>query len=121
MGSTLALVPARSPRVEAIWRELEAQASPSYFLSWGWIENWLACLPRDETPPLAVVHDADGALAAAFFLGRHRIRHGGIFPSRAYYLNSTGRREIDDLCIEDNGILFATGRRRPLASIIELL
>ena len=38
----LELLTPSDPASERIWRSLEAVAAPSYFLSWGWISNWLA-------------------------------------------------------------------------------
>src|SRR5262245_21707951 len=55
-----------SSRAEATWRSLEAEARPTYFLTWGWIENWLACLPRDNAPPMVVVRHQDKPVAACF-------------------------------------------------------
>src|SRR5690349_19169424 len=105
---TLDLVDARDPRVESIWRSLEAVARPSYFLSWGWIENWLASLPIDELPSLAVLHER-GAPSAAFFLSRRRVRRGLLRQSNAIYFNATGSRRFDGLPIEHNGLLAAPG------------
>jgi hypothetical protein len=81
MTAQLELIDARDTRVEPIWRALEAVARPTYFLTWGWIENWLASLPVDEIPQLAVITDA-GAIAAGCFLGRRRLlRHGWTLAS----------------------------------------
>src|SRR5690242_15962308 len=44
------LLEAHDARVEPIWRTLEAAARPTYFLTWGWIETWLAALPHDAMP-----------------------------------------------------------------------
>jgi hypothetical protein len=49
-GTGLDLFDAHDARTEQIWRSLEAVAQPAYFLSWAWIENWLAVLPSDERP-----------------------------------------------------------------------
>src|SRR5688500_20275546 len=51
---SLALLAADAPQVELIWRTLEAAARPVYFLSWGWISTWLAALPAEAQPELAV-------------------------------------------------------------------
>src|SRR5262249_55298343 len=75
-ATTIQLVGATAPRVADVWRTLEEHARPSYFLTWGWIENWLSCLPTDNLPRLAVVSGASGPFAA-FFVGRRRlVRHG---------------------------------------------
>jgi hypothetical protein len=104
-------------RVEEIWRDLERAVRPAYFLTWGWIENWLAMLPRDEAPTLAVIREA-GEPAGAFFLGRRRLLRHHVLPSRAAFVNATGVTRRDELCIEHNGVL---GRGGSLAGLIELL
>jgi len=114
------LIDAHSLRVEWIWRELEAKARPPYFLTWGWVENWLACLPGAEAPRLAVISD-DGEPVAAFFLGEQDLVRHHLLPSHALFLNTTGLPRRDELCIEHNGMLCAPGRRVPLARLIDLL
>lgn len=117
----LQLLDAFDARVEPLWRRLEnAAASPSYFLSWGWIENWLACLPADERPQLAVIRDRDEP-AAAFFLGARKTRRHLAFGSRALYLNATGDPRHDGLRVEHNGILRAPSSRISLDTVISLL
>jgi CelD/BcsL family acetyltransferase involved in cellulose biosynthesis len=96
----LELVDPHSPRVERVWNSL---ACPSYFLSWGWVENWLACLPREVTPPLAIWNS--GA-TAAFLARRLAVRHH-VVASRALHLNVTGVPRFDELWIEYNGVAGA--------------
>ncbi|HEU0030283.1 MAG TPA: GNAT family N-acetyltransferase [Kofleriaceae bacterium] len=116
----LQLLDAFDPNVEPLWRALEQEAKPSYFLSWAWIENWLASLPAEEAPPLAAVTD-DGALVAACFLGRREVRRHGVVKSSMLYLNTTGNERCDDLCIEHNGILRSPSARVGLDTVIGLL
>jgi CelD/BcsL family acetyltransferase involved in cellulose biosynthesis len=116
----LDLVEARDPRVERIWRSMEAHAQPSYFLSWGWIENWLAALPADESPALAVIRDGDEP-SAAFFLAQRKVRRNLVMQSNALYFNATGSPRHDGVSIEHNGMLTAPGARRSLAGVLDLL
>jgi CelD/BcsL family acetyltransferase involved in cellulose biosynthesis len=116
----LDLIDPRDTRVEHFWHQLEARSQPPYFLSWGWIENWLAALPVDETPQLALVTE-DGEPAAAFFLGSRRVRRHLVVPSNALYFNATGSPRHDELCIEHNGLLANAGVRRSLGAILDLL
>jgi len=116
----LQLLEARDRRVEAIWRRLEVAAAASYFLSWGWIENWLACLPAEALPQLAVLHVRHEPAAAYFLARRTSWRHGAL-PSRALYLNATGDAWHDGLRVEHNGILRASGSRVTLETMIERL
>jgi CelD/BcsL family acetyltransferase involved in cellulose biosynthesis len=91
-------------RIRDAWCDLESRSSPSYFLSWGWVETWLDALPPSAALTLHVARRA-GAPIAAFFLGactrwRHRV-----LPSRTVHLNQTGHNAFDEICIEYNGIL----------------
>jgi CelD/BcsL family acetyltransferase involved in cellulose biosynthesis len=119
-SSGLDLVDARDPHVERIWRALEAHTQPSYFLSWGFIKNWLAALPDDELPSLAVVVDG-GEPAAAFFLAQRRTRRNLVRTNNALYFNATGSPRHDELGIEHNGMLAAPGARRSLAAVLDLI
>jgi len=116
----LDLMDPRDARVPHFWQQLEARSQPPYFLSWGWIENWLAALPVDATPQLAVVTE-DGEPEAAFFLGRRRVRRHVVVPSNALYFNATGSPRHDEVCIEHNGLLASAGARRSLGAILDLL
>lgn len=115
----LAIVDSYAPSVEATWRELERSAQPVYFLTWGWMENWLSCLPRDEAPQLAVI-ERDGTPVAACFIARRRLVRHGIVPSRALFLNATGLRAYDDVCLEHNA-LVARDPAATLATLVRLL
>jgi hypothetical protein len=115
--SRLDLVDPYAPQAELLWRALEREARPAYFLTWGWVENWLAMLPHNEAPKLAVIREG-GVPTGAFFVGRRLIRRHHVLPSRAAYLNATGVPNRDKLLIEHNGIL---GRGCSLATLIELM
>lgn len=115
----LALVDPFSPRVEVTWRELEHAANPVYFLTWGWIENWLACLPPAEAPQLAVI-EREGTPVAACFVGRRRLVRHGVVPSRALFINSTGLPAYDELCLEHNALL-SIDSAASLATLVRLL
>lgn len=116
---TLTLLVPGDPQIETIWRALEQTARPCFFLSWGWMETWLACLDADERPSLAVVRDP--APVAAFFLAHRRERRHVAFPSRAVYVNTSGIPARDELCVEHNAILRAAESKLTFAEILELL
>jgi CelD/BcsL family acetyltransferase involved in cellulose biosynthesis len=117
MRPELEMMDPYAARAEAIWRDLERTARPAYFLTWSWIENWLAMLPREEIPALAVIR-RDGEPAGAFFLGRRlRVRHH-VLPSRGMFVNATGVESHDELCIEHNGLL---GPGCSIGQLVELL
>lgn len=114
----LELVEPHSPRTEATWRQLETAARPIYFLSWGWVENWLACLPPAEAPKLAVLTDA-GKPVAACFLRQRRMRRHRVISSRALFMNAIGDWAYDELCVEHNALLATGGAS--IAQLISLL
>lgn len=116
----LELIDPHAPEVEGIWRALEGRGAPPYFLSWGWIGNWLACLPRGRAPPLAAML-LDGAPVAAFFLGRRLLVRHFLLPSRTLFLNTTGHDRWDELTIEHNGVLCAPAALPSLAALVDAL
>lgn len=96
-----------------MWRDL-ASTTPSYFLSWGWVENWLACVPHDRVPVLALLHDG----ASACFLGRRLALRRGVVPTRQLHVNATGDERFDDVWIEYNGLV---GEDLPLDDVAAAL
>jgi CelD/BcsL family acetyltransferase involved in cellulose biosynthesis len=116
----LELIDARDSHAERIWQSLEAHAQPSYFLSSGWIRNWLAALPAEDVPSLAVLVER-GEPAAAFFLAQRRLRRNLVMSSTALYFNATGVPKLDELAIEHNGMLTAPGACRSLSSVLDRL
>ena len=104
-----------SSRASEIWCALERESRPTYFQSWSWIETWLACLPREAVPRLAVLQ-TDRPLAAGFF-GRRALRRHRVIPSRALFLNATGVDALDELCIEHNTVVGAAS----LAALVAAL
>jgi hypothetical protein len=92
---------ADSRRVREIWTSLSR--GHSYFLSWGWIENWIAHLPVGVRLKFAFMKKRDVPVLA-FFFGEKKAGRKMIFTSRCYYLNATGHVLPDSLCIEYNAI-----------------
>lgn len=99
----LHLIDAYDVEAQQTWTELENAAPRSFFLSWGWMENWLACLPPEHMPQLAVVREGDQPIAACF-LKRRDVARLGVVGSRALYMNSTGVPRFDNIWIEYNGL-----------------
>ncbi len=117
-------------KTREIWEALEARSDSSFFLSWGWMENWLACTEKQDRPDLVVFFE-DKRPYAAFFLGK-RTLGARLFPHftgsrkiatfgaycgrylirrRGRFLNATGDPHLDRIHIEYNGFLSA--RRDP--------
>jgi len=111
------LVDPRSPFAERTWKRLEAVSKPVYFLTWGWIENWLDCLPADQLPQLAIVTE-NGLPISAFFVVRRRLLRYNVLPSRGLFINTVGDARFDELCIEHNAMV---GRDLAVEDLIGLL
>jgi len=68
----------------------------SYFLSQGWLENWIATLPDDVTLHLAVLSQ-NKVPVAAFFLGQFHVVRKRVFGSRGVVVIAAGIAEYDSL------------------------
>ena len=90
------------PELGLLWRDLEARADPTFFLSWDWIGAWLAEL--EPLPPI-VVGEAGGALVLLGALVPRRRVEGGIVRVDGLFLHTTGERAKDVIAIEYNGFL----------------
>lgn len=106
--------------MERIWTYLSKQCQYSYFLSWGWIKNWLESLPDEALPQLAVVSDA-GIPVCAFFVKRRHVARHGLFRRQSLFLNATGDATLDDVCLEYNQMLCPKPNAAMLGSILEQL
>ena len=90
--------------IRKIWQSLEECANTSYFLSWGWIENWIASLPDQVKPELVVFREENDPLLA-FFLGKTNLVRRHVLRSRGWFVNATGIPVFDRIYIEYNGFL----------------
>jgi CelD/BcsL family acetyltransferase involved in cellulose biosynthesis len=119
-------VPGRNTNAEAfehiysVWHTMETFSRPSYFLSWGWVKNWLSSLPNDVALNLAVLYDR-GLPVCAFFLGKRDLVRHGVLKSRGLFLNTTGLPLVDKLHIEYNSILGFPLIEAPLKRTLEQL
>jgi len=107
-------------RIRTIWNSLSDNMEISYFLSWAWMENWLATLPASLPVSLHAVFEGEQP-SAAFFLGTARIVRRKFFWSRARFLNASGDKTCDDLCIEYNAFLCRPGSVLPISEVLRLL
>ncbi len=106
--------------VASVWKELAVVSPHSYFLSWGWMENWLDSLPHGCNLRLAVLRQGSAPLAAGFF-GYGKVLRQRVFRSTAYLLNQTGDRTLDQFYIEDNSLLCAPEAGNPWSALLSLL
>ena len=88
--------------IATLWRDLEARADASFFLSWDWIGCWLRESP--VSPWLIAAHHRDRVVALALLLPS-RLRRHHVLRTNALMLNQTGDPELDIITIEHNGIL----------------
>ncbi len=85
-----------------LWRDLEARADITFFLSWDWIGAWLAEL---GTPPTVLIGETSGALVLLGALVARRRREAGLIRVDGLYLHATGAPEQDVIAHEYNGFL----------------
>ena len=88
--------------LEGEWRELEARADIDFYMSWGWIGTLLR---QSKLKPVILRATDNGKLVGLGFLCANRETRHRWLSLRKLYLNETGEREIDILCIEHNGFL----------------
>lgn len=106
--------------IESIWNTLNSVGNQSFFLSWGWMKNWLQSLPQEVDVHLAVIFDNDNPVAA-FFMGDIKVVRKHIFRSRFLSMNETGVPHYDALYIEYNSILNSDPVKCRLKNILDLL
>lgn len=104
MNLTLLDVSKDFSKIEAVWKQLSSVSRCSYFLSWGWMENWLTSLPPACKPRLAVFSKNNTPIIA-FFLKNTKVVRNYFFRSRGLFANSTGYPEYDNIWIEYNHFL----------------
>jgi hypothetical protein len=102
--------------VERIWLDLCRECAHPYFLSWAWVENWLATLPSSVDVRLAVVENSAGPIGACF-LGHNRVCRHFFVRSDTLLVNQTGVADPDSVCIEYNRVLT---RPHAVFSVFEL-
>ena len=86
----------------ATWRDLEARADGSFFLSWHWIGCWLR---ETGLRPSVVIGRLDGKVVSLALLVARRMRRHGWLHADTVFLHETGDPAIDINFIEYNGIL----------------
>jgi hypothetical protein len=129
---------------ERIWKYLESRGNASYFLSWSWVENWLANLAAEARPKLAVGWEG-GQPRLAFFVGekdlygrdwlfgvgrrgtrQEKVRESlftgrHLFARRAWFINATGEPRLDRLHVEYNGFIGIRPEGLDLGELIRAL
>ncbi len=108
-------------RLGEAWRDLEAHAAASFFLSWHWIGCWLESI---DVQPMVLVARLSGRIVGLGLLHLRRQRRHGVFTVPTLYLNKTGDEAQDVITIEYNDILADRAvapavRRACLAHLLE--
>jgi len=85
-----------------LWRDLEARADMTFFLSWSWIGAWIAEL--GHCPPV-LFGEASGALVLLGLVVPQRRCEAGVIRVNGLRLHTTGERGQDCIAIEYNGFL----------------
>jgi hypothetical protein len=90
----------------------------SFFLSWGWVENWILSLPENSKLVLLVAKEKEKPVLA-FFVGGPIDQVRKIIPVKSISLNATGIPVYDRLCIEYNTFLFQKSFSCELKQILD--
>jgi CelD/BcsL family acetyltransferase involved in cellulose biosynthesis len=91
-------------RLESAWKDLQARADHSFYLSWLWIGTWLRHLPNGAQPLVLTARRA-GKIVGLAILCRRRAWSFWPHVRARWLLNETGDASFDRLCIEYNHIL----------------
>jgi CelD/BcsL family acetyltransferase involved in cellulose biosynthesis len=91
---------------ERLWRDLEARAEITFYLSWAWIGAWIA---EAGPPDFVLVGRAGGEVVCLGLLNKAVERRHGFVRSRTLCLHETGDEKKDVIFIEYNA--FLTDRR----------
>ncbi|MES5481940.1 GNAT family N-acetyltransferase [Bradyrhizobium sp. INPA03-11B] len=91
-------------KLETCWRELEARATHSFYLSWLWVGTWLNHLPRGAHPHVLIAQTSGRTVGLAIVC-RRTVWSLGAHGRARWLLSETGDAGFDRLFIEYNGIL----------------
>jgi CelD/BcsL family acetyltransferase involved in cellulose biosynthesis len=91
-------------RLETSWKDLEARANHSFYLSWLWIGTWLRHLPEGAQPHVLIARTSSKIVGLAIICRRRAWSFGPHARAR-WLLNETGDIRFDRLFIEYNNIL----------------
>jgi CelD/BcsL family acetyltransferase involved in cellulose biosynthesis len=86
----------------SLWRDLEARAEGSFFLSWDWIGCWIA---ETGMTPAVLIGRIDGVVVLLGLLVPTRRRNLCAMAIDALHLHTTGDINKDVITIEYNGFL----------------
>lgn len=85
-----------------LWLDLEKRADITFFLSWDWMNAWIAEL--GWCPPVLIGEAAGALILLGLVVPRYR-REAGVIRVNGLSLHATGERSKDCIAIEYNGFL----------------
>ena len=94
------------PACEALWSDLEARATPMFFLSWDWIGGWIEA--ADIPPGILIGRQGGRTVPLATLMPGARRSVTGL-TIHTLHLNATGAQALDIITIEYNGFLVESG------------
>ena len=89
-------------QIALFWRTLEARSDATLFLTWHWMNAWIATL---GAPPPLLIGEASGRPILLGFVVPFRRREAGLIRADGLRLHSIGNWEQDCIAIEYNGFL----------------
>ena len=93
--------------LEADWRDLEARADRTFFLSWTWIGTWLETFTT--APWVVSVRDSNGRVIGLGVFNETSETRKKVIRARQLRLHETGDPEQDVITIEYNTLLAERG------------
>ena len=89
-----------------LWQDLEARATPPFFLSWDWIGGWIETA---SIQPAVLIGRADGAVILLAALMPASRRNALRQTINGLHLHATGALARDIITVEYNGFMVAAG------------
>lgn len=106
--ATISLIPDSSTsKIGTVWRDIALDSEHTFFLSWPWIETWLRNLPAGVQPHLLLISEEGLPIGIGVLVERFSRRWGRTV--RTWNLNTVGDKQLDQIFIENNGLLVRHG------------
>lgn len=88
--------------LEKIWRQLEEECRPPFFLSWLWISTWLESIKPNAT--VATIRNQDRVVGLGLLVFKTQ-KIAKFFTSHVFYLHQTGDLQEDQIWPEYNAFM----------------
>ncbi|WNC68446.1 GNAT family N-acetyltransferase [Thalassotalea nanhaiensis] len=97
------------PSIQQKWLILAEKTETQFFLSWRWIANWLNQVIDDNKIVLVSAHSYTSEIIALGLFVEKKSNKLGLIPCTQWFLHRTGKRNYDQIWIENNNFLIAKG------------